>query len=81
VVVLAVKLLLGHAQDHPFEQGNKRTAFISAVTFLESNGYELVANDSDQLGVVIEKAITGNVSEELFTEFIGWCVRELPPDE
>ena len=28
------------AKNHPFVDGNKRTAFVSAVTFLEINGHE-----------------------------------------
>jgi len=29
VVALAVRLMAGIAQSHPFEQGNKRTAFVA----------------------------------------------------
>jgi death-on-curing protein len=32
-------------KNHPFVDGNKRTAFVSCVTFLHINGWELVAPD------------------------------------
>ncbi len=80
VVVLAVKLLLGIAQNHPFEQGNKRTALTAAATFLELNGYELDVPDGDPFGNFIERVITGEFSEAEFTELIRPCVNELPED-
>ncbi|TMA27177.1 MAG: type II toxin-antitoxin system death-on-curing family toxin [Deltaproteobacteria bacterium] len=32
----------GIARNHPFVDGNKRTALITAVTFLELNGYKIL---------------------------------------
>jgi prophage maintenance system killer protein len=48
--------------------------------FLELNGYELVAPDTDMFGEVIEKLITGGVDEETFTAAIRDCVHPLPED-
>jgi death-on-curing protein len=31
----------------PFENGNRRTAFIATLTFLNANGYATLANDSE----------------------------------
>jgi death-on-curing protein len=78
IVVLAVKLLLGIARNHPFEQGNKRTAFTTAVIFLELNGYELITRDDEVFGKTIEQAIIGEISEATFTAIIRECVHELP---
>jgi death-on-curing protein len=39
VVRLATTLLYGVAKNHAFEQGNKRTATVAALVFLEVNGY------------------------------------------
>jgi death-on-curing protein len=33
--------------NHPFEQGNKRTAFAAMQTFLAVNGYILIANSGE----------------------------------
>jgi death-on-curing protein len=46
IVALAVRLLAGLAQAHAFEQGNKRTAFVAMVQFLNMNGYDLTIEDS-----------------------------------
>ena len=63
VVALAVALLLGIARNHPFLQGNKRTAFAAADYFLFLNGYDLAIEDSVDLADLIVDAINGDVSE------------------
>jgi death-on-curing protein len=35
------------ANNHPFNDGNKRTAFMSAYTFLAANGWEVNANEAE----------------------------------
>jgi death-on-curing protein len=42
---LAAVLLWHLASDHPFADGNKRTALASALVFLVINGVELTQND------------------------------------
>jgi len=42
---LAAVLLWHLASDHPFADGNKRTALASAMVFLAINGIELAQND------------------------------------
>jgi death-on-curing protein len=66
IVVLAVKLLLGVGQNHPFEQGNKRTALISTALFLQDNGYRFVVDDAEFLGELVRAAIVGDRSERDF---------------
>jgi hypothetical protein len=44
---LAGILLLGIGVNHPFQQGNKRTALTAAKVFLQFNGYSFVAPDSE----------------------------------
>ena len=61
IVLLAVQLLLGIARDHPFEQGNKRTAFAAADAFLYLNGYQLDAPDGTPLADLMVQAIMGDV--------------------
>jgi len=77
IVVLAVVLLMGIAQNHCFEQGNKRTAFTAAVVFLLSNGYNLVAADSEQLGELVTRLVAGQITDEAFTEIIRRFVTPL----
>jgi death-on-curing protein len=67
-VVLAVALLVGLARNHPFLQGNKRTAFEAADYFLHLNGYDLTIEDSTELADFIIDVINGDVSEQRLVE-------------
>jgi death on curing protein len=44
---LAASYAFGLARNHPFFDGNKRTAFVLMELFLELNGWRLKANDAD----------------------------------
>ncbi len=47
VASLAATYCVGLAKNHPFVDGNKRTAFIAMATFLLINGYRLTASQED----------------------------------
>lgn len=66
--MLAVALLLGIARNHPFTQGNKRTAFEAADAFLYLNGYELDVPDGPGFADLIVEVITGAVPERELVE-------------
>ena len=42
---LAASYAFGLAKNHPFLDGNKRTAFVAAVLFLELNGWRFQADE------------------------------------
>lgn len=44
---LAASYACGLAKNHPFIDGNKRVAFVVAITFLELNGFEFFASEAD----------------------------------
>lgn len=44
---LAAAYAFGLAKNHPFFDGNKRAAFLAAVTFLESNGHAFRGSEVD----------------------------------
>ena len=44
---LAASYAFGLAKNHPFIDGNKRTAFVTAVLFLELNGRRFSAEEAD----------------------------------
>jgi death-on-curing protein len=44
---LAAAYGFGIARNHPFVDGNKRTAFVAVELFLDLNGLELEAGDAD----------------------------------
>lgn len=58
VVSLAALLIVAVARNHPFQQGNKRTAFALGLSFLDVNGFDLTVDTlefADLLVGVIEK--------------------------
>jgi death-on-curing protein len=42
------------AKNHPFLDGNKRTAFATMDTFLRLNGYRLTLTDEDSYAMVLQ---------------------------
>lgn len=69
LVRLAVALMAGVAQNHPFQQGNKRTAFAAGLTFLDENGFELDAQlDSADFADAFVALIEHKVDEAAFAE-------------
>ncbi|MGM4958115.1 type II toxin-antitoxin system death-on-curing family toxin [Bradyrhizobium sp. 604_D8_N2_3] len=75
---LAVQLFLGIAHNHPFEQGNKRTAWTAALMFLEANGYELQHMlDSDKLGEFLTRIVDRKISAAPLVKLLRGYVRPL----
>ena len=66
---LAASYGYGLARNHPFLDGNKRTAFVAALLFLMLNGYKLQASDADKVMTML-KVAAGEISEEVFAEWI-----------
>ena len=70
---LAAAYAVGLARNHPFVDGNKRTAWVVCATFLELNGRTVTATQasvvSAMLGVATGSAVKGHLSEK---EFIVW---------
>lgn len=62
---LAAALAYGLAKNHPFVDGNKRTAFLCAYAFLGMNGQELDVDESEATAIMIDLA-SGEASEEDF---------------
>ncbi len=65
---LAAAYAFGIARNHPFVDGNKRTAAVVAETFLVLNGYTLNATDAE-LVVVFLALASGELSE---AELVDW---------
>ena len=70
VVSLAVTLLFGIACNHPFQQGNKRTAFEASVIFIEANGYVFGAPDTTEIAGAITDVISHRATEAEFDAMI-----------
>ena len=53
---LAAAYAFGLASNHPFVDGNKRTALVLAELFLVLNGHELTASDEDCVSTILALA-------------------------
>jgi death-on-curing protein len=67
-VVLAAAYAFGIERNHPFVDGNKRTAWIMARLFLLANGIEIAFDKVDATNTVIALA-AGELSED---ELADW---------
>jgi len=55
----------GLTTSHPYRDGNKRVAFLVMTTFVELNGYELKATDSEVVQIMVALADHGMGEREL----------------
>ena len=60
VLLKSACYLRSFSMNHPFFDGNKRTALMSTITFLEKNGYEVIA-DNDKLFKLVETVVKGRL--------------------
>ena len=60
---LAAAYAFGIARNHPFVDGNKRTAAVVSETFLMLNGYRVEASDAEVVVAFLALA-AGELSEE-----------------
>ena len=74
---LAAAYAFGLARNHPFVDGNKRTAAVACELFLELNGYLLVASDEDLYPVFVTLA-AGKLEEDQLAE---WLRRHSRPEQ
>jgi death-on-curing protein len=72
---LAASYAYGIAKNHPFLDGNKRTALVVSITFLNLNGFDFDAPPSETYTQFLGLA-EGVVSEE---ELAGWIRERLYP--
>lgn len=70
VAYLAADLLYGIAANHPFMQGNKRTALVAAEVFLRLNGFDLHLPDREFVAAMVINAVTGSVSVEELADML-----------
>ncbi|MDI6400631.1 type II toxin-antitoxin system death-on-curing family toxin [Balneolaceae bacterium ANBcel3] len=56
-------------QNHPFYDGNKRTALIAMYMFLYVNGYQMVSDKKSLYAIIMDLA-KGKVSKEELREYL-----------
>lgn len=72
---LAASCGCGIARNHPFIDGNKRTAFVAVELFLALNGRRLTADDADCVLTMLAVA-SGTLDEAAFA---AWLRRHVEP--
>ena len=65
---LVAAYAFGIAKNHPFIDGNKRTAFLCGTLFLELNGYFFSATEADA-ALIFENLAAGSINEP---ELASW---------
>ncbi len=73
--VLATAYAYGITRNHPFIDGNKRTAFLAAYTFLGINGWELIAPEHEVVRVVVGLS-DRSMSAEAFADWLRTACRK-----
>ncbi|MGH7153350.1 MAG: type II toxin-antitoxin system death-on-curing family toxin [Acetobacteraceae bacterium] len=68
IAELAAVYALGLIQNHPFVDGNKRTAYVALELFLRLNGIRFPVSDADAVIMTLRLA-AGDIAEP---EFIDW---------
>jgi death-on-curing protein len=69
IAELAAVYALGIAQNHPFIDGNKRTAFIALELFLHLNGWIFAAGDAEAVVTMLAMA-AGELPDNEFTAWV-----------
>jgi death on curing protein len=76
---LAASLAYGLARNHPFVDGNKRTAYVVCRTFLALNGAELLATLEEKYLTILALA-EGKLSVEEFAAWLRSRIQTSKPD-
>ena len=74
---LAASYGFGLSRNHPFIDGNKRTAFVAVELFLALNGFELVATDADCV-IRMLKLASGELPEVEFADWLRHIQNQKP---
>ncbi len=69
VAGLAASYAFGIARNHPFLDGNKRTAFVVMELFLNLNGWTLDANDTICISMMLTLA-SGELDEKMLAKWL-----------
>lgn len=72
---LAAAYAFGIAKNHPFIDGNKRTAYMAMILFLADNGWRVTASREDKYLTMIALA-SGQWSEE---QYAAWLKKVIAP--
>ena len=75
LAVLAAAYAFGISSNHPFVDGNKRTALLVSFAFLDVNASEVIASQEDAFLIILGLA-AGEITEE---QLARWFERNTAP--
>ncbi len=73
MAALAASYAFGIAKNHPFIDGNKRTALVAMRTFLAMNGCNFVASPEEKYTTILRLA-EGDLDEDELANWIRRCI-------
>lgn len=76
---LAAAYVFGLATSHPFVDGNKRTAYLAAMVFLDLNGYDCAAPTEEIIRLMLGVA-DGSMEESQLAAWIRARMEPLLPE-
>ena len=76
LAILATAYAFGTAKAHAFVDGNKRTAFVTAVTFLRLNGWAFLPDAAEGVRMMEELASDG-LDENGFADWLRSGMRRI----
>ena len=65
------------AKNHPFIDGNKRSAYVSMALFLKLNGFDLVATKEEKVRKMVELA-SNQISVK---KLVNWLEKNIKPSK
>ncbi len=68
IAELAALYALGIARNHPFIDGNKRTAYVALETFLALNGLRFPVSDANAVIITLQMA-AGDMNDDAFIDW------------
>ncbi len=63
VLQIAASYAVVISRSHSFSDGNKRTAMMSMIVFLDTHGFSLDIEDGEQLGKWMEECAAGRIDD------------------
>ena len=72
---LAAAYCIGVARNHPFIDGNKRTAFLAAAVFLDLNGYVIEPSEESVVETMLLVA-EGSLSRARVSSWLKSCAKK-----
>ena len=77
IAELAALYAIAIARNHPFIDGNKRTAYVALETFVILNGCRFPVSDADAVVTTLALA-SGELTDDEFTDWVRSNVRDDP---